>query len=133
MTARHAACACGRLRVSCEGDPVRVSVCHCLECQRRTGSVFGVSARFPKDRVAVEGTSTTWSRPADSGNDVTFHFCPTCGTTVYWRLQQFPDVIAVAVGAFADSSFPSPRHSVYERRRHAWARIAAPEPVQHLD
>ncbi len=73
------------------------------------------------------------SRPADSGNDVTFHFCPTCGTTVYWRLQQFPDVIAVAVGAFADSSFPSPRHSVYERRRHAWARIAAPEPVQHLD
>ncbi len=59
MTARHAACACGRLRVSCEGDPVRVSVCHCLECQRRTGSVFGVSARFPKDRVAVEGTSTT--------------------------------------------------------------------------
>jgi hypothetical protein len=123
---RIAACHCGALRARCEGEPVRVSVCHCLDCQKRTGSVFGVSARFPKDKVTAEGASKTWSRIADSGFKVTFSFCPGCGTTVYWHLDQFPEVTAVAVGCFADRDFPVPQHSVNERRKHAWVAIGAP-------
>jgi hypothetical protein len=123
---RIAACDCGRLRATCEGEPVRVSVCHCLECQKRTGSAFGVSARYPKDMVTAEGPSRQYARIADSGYKVTFDFCPSCGTTVHWRLDQFPDVTAVAVGAFADRDFPAPKHSVNERRRHAWVAITAP-------
>ena len=46
VSTRHAACSCGQLRLTVEGEPVRVSICHCLACQRRTGSVFGVQARF---------------------------------------------------------------------------------------
>jgi hypothetical protein len=38
---RHAPCSCGRLRVEVDGEPARISVCHCLECQRRTGTAFG--------------------------------------------------------------------------------------------
>ncbi len=130
MTTRTATCACGRLRVACEGEPVRVSVCHCLECQKRTGSVFGVSARYPKGNVRAEGASRRYSRVADSGFKVTFDFCPTCGTTVHWHLDQFPDVTAVAVGAFADRDFPAPQHSVGERRKHEWVEVAGAS-VQH--
>jgi hypothetical protein len=82
---RIAACDCGRLRATCEGEPVRVSVCHCLECQKRTGSVFGVSARYPKEKVKAEGPSRQYTRIADSGFKVTFDFCPSCGTTVHWH------------------------------------------------
>jgi hypothetical protein len=63
---------------------------------------------------------------------VTSHFCPVCGSTVYWELTVAPDVLAVAVGAFADPGFPPPRFSVYERRRHAWA-LASGLAVEHLD
>lgn len=133
MTYR-ASCGCGQLQLTCEGEPIRISICHCLACQRRTGSVFGVQARFPRDRItAIEGRSTEFTRPADSGNSVTFHFCPECGSTVYWELSAIPGVVAVAVGAFADPGFPEPRHSVYESRRHPWSMTAASLVLEHLD
>lgn len=131
MTIRQAACSCGQLRLTCTGEPVRISICHCLECQRRTGSVFGTQARFPRAQVtAIEGHATRYVRRGDSGGSLTFHFCPQCGSTVYWVLDAAPDLIAVAVGAFADATFAPPRHSVYERRRHAW--VTVPESVEHL-
>ena len=109
-------------------------MCHCLACQRRTGSIFGVQARFPRKQVtAIEGRSTRFSRSADSGNSVTFHFCPDCGSTVYWEFSGMPGVIAVAVGAFADPGFPEPRHSVYEARRHLWSMTPANLVMEHLD
>jgi hypothetical protein len=133
MTTRRASCQCGQLSLSCEGEPVRISMCHCIPCQQRTGSVFGVQARFPRDQVkSIDGRSTAFTRTADSGSSVTSHFCPQCGSTVYWELGGFPDVIAVAVGAFADPNFPAPRHSVFERRRHAWSAAPADEAVEHL-
>lgn len=125
---RHASCACGQLRVACAGEPVRISMCHCLECQRRTGSVFGVQARYPADRVTIEGRATEFTRPGDSGGTVTFRFCPACGSTVCWTLSDVPDVVAVAVGAFADPAFPPPKVSVYESRRHVWTQ-PADDPV----
>ena len=131
MTTRHAACSCGQLHLSAEGEPIRISVCHCLACQRRTGSTFGVQARFPRDKVRTEGRSSQYVRTADSGNRVTFHFCPACGATVYYLLNDIPEVIAVPVGAFADPSFPAPRVSVYEERRHPWTGL--PQDVEHFD
>lgn len=96
-------------------------MCHCLECQRRTGSVFGVQARFPKEKIRIEGEPVSYVRTGDSGNRVTFHFCPGCGGTVYWEPEALPGFISVAVGAFADPAFPKPHYSVYETRQHPWA------------
>jgi len=130
---RTASCSCGQLSVNCEGEPVRISMCHCLACQKRTGSVFGVQARFPRSQVKIEGQATRFARPADSGNIVTYSFCPVCGSRVFWELSGTPDLIAVAVGGFADPSFPPPRHSVYESRRHAWTADISALTMEHLD
>jgi hypothetical protein len=131
MVTRRAECSCGQLRLVAEGEPIRLSMCHCLACQRRTGSAFGIQARFPGDRVHIEGRSTEYVRIADSGEERAFHFCPECGATVYYRLPSAPDVIAVPVGAFADPAFPPPRISVYESRRHEW--LAVPAAMEHHD
>ena len=128
---REASCSCGQLRVFTEGDPVRVSVCHCLECQKRTGSAFGFQARWRKEDVRIEGESTAWSRRGDEGSKAEFHFCPVCGSTVWNRIDDMPESIAVAVGNFADPSFPSPGVSVYEVRRHAW--VSVPEGAERMD
>jgi hypothetical protein len=109
--------------VETEDDPLRVSVCHCFACQQRTGSAFGVQARFARERTSVSGPSTAYVRTGDSGGKSTFHFCPTCGSTVYYELEGIPDAIAIPVGAFADSTFPGPKIAVFEVRRHPWVTI----------
>lgn len=131
MSPRRATCSCGQLCVVAEGDPIRVSVCHCLACQRRTGSAFGVQARFPRDQVTIEGRATEYVRTGDTGNVARFHFCPDCGATVYYQLEQVPDAIAVPVGAFADPGVFPPKISIYEARQHAWLKITA--EVEHWD
>lgn len=94
------------------GEPVRISVCHCLACQRRTGGPFAAQARFPTDRVSVEGAPKAWTWTADSGATATYRFCPECGSTVTYVLDKFPYVVAVLLGAFAYPTFPPPRFSV---------------------
>lgn len=131
MTIRHAACNCGQLQVEAQGEPVRVSVCHCLACQRRTGSAFGTQARFDTARIKPSGQSKIYERISDEGNAIDFHFCPDCGATVYFQIQQMPEVTAIPVGAFAEPDFPAPTFSVYEERKHAWVNI--PGDVEHWD
>lgn len=133
MASRTASCNCGELRVMVEGEPVRISICHCLACQKRTGSVFGMQARYPEAQVMVDGSGTDYRRIAESGNAVTSTFCPVCGSTVYWRLDSAPGLVAVAVGGFADPAFPPPRHSVYERSAHGWVALPDRPGVEHLD
>ena len=131
MTSRVASCSCGQLRLTCEGEPVRISICHCLECQKRTGSVFATQARFPRERVTIEGRSAQWARAGDSGQSATFHFCPVCASTVYWEAAGVPEIIYVAVGAFADPNFPPPTVSVYEVRQHPWTLAVGQLPLEH--
>ena len=121
MTARRASCACGQLTATTTVEPIRVSICHCLECQRRTGSVFGAQARFPMTSVQVAGNSNIFCRTGDSGGKISFRFCPNCGSTVWYTLEAQPEVVAIPVGAFADPGFPPPVRSFYPSRRHSWA------------
>ena len=90
---RRASCSCGRLHLTIEGEPSRIAMCHCLECQRRTGAVIGNQARFRREQVSIAGKSTEWMRTAESGNAMTYHFCPTCGSTVYWENEGFPEAV----------------------------------------
>ena len=129
-TIRHAQCSCGQLRATVRGAPVRVSVCHCLACQRRSGSVFAAQARFPRANVAIEGRASEFARRGDSGQSTArFRFCPECGATVYYSADEKPEEIAIPVGAFADPTFPPPTFSVYEERKHAWVTV----PGDHVE
>lgn len=127
---REAQCRCGKARAECEGEPVRVSVCHCLECQRRSGSAFAAQARFPTDKVKLSGPTRVYTRHADSGNLATYRFCPDCGSTIAYEVESFPGLIAVPLGAFADPHFPPPRFSVWEHRKHSWT-IVLGDDVEH--
>jgi hypothetical protein len=111
-------------------DPIRVSVCHCLACQRRTGRVFGAQARFTSDAVTITGTSKAFVRVGDEGSRTTFRFCPDCGSTVYYTSEGLESAIAIPVGAFADPKFPGPSFSVYEERMHAW--VSMPLGIEHM-
>ncbi len=118
---REASCSCGRLRAVVDGDPVRVSVCNCLACQRRTGSPFGEQARFSADQVRLMGEASEYVRRADEDGEArTFRFCPACGATVSYTFGGLTDVVVIPVGAFADPGFPAPTRWIYDERRHPW-------------
>ena len=146
MAKRTASCNCGQLRVTCDGpDPERRSLCHCYLCQKQTGSAFSIQARFPREQVTIEGKSTAWKFPIEGATPVTyrnctseggtFHFCPVCGSTVYYEIAAAPDFIGVKVGAFTDPTFPAPMISGFEEYRFPWAMNveALPMPGGHHD
>jgi hypothetical protein len=121
MTTREASCSCGQLRISVTGEP-RVGICHCLECQKRTGSVFAALARFSAP-YQVSGRATEYVRVGEQGARFTFRFCPVCGTTLFHTEEGEAQSVSVAVGAFADPGFPAPRVSVFDSRRHPWVHL----------
>ena len=124
MTTRTASCRCGQLKATVTGDAVRVSVCHCLNCKKRSGSAFAVQARWPKSQATIEGMSKTFVKVADSGNRATFHFCPDCGSDVYYEIDgKFDDLVAIPLGAFDDPYLLTPEYSVWEERKHDWVEV----------
>jgi hypothetical protein len=125
MIAREAACHCGQLRLEVSGDPFVVSICHCLACQQRTGSAFGMQAAFRPDQVHVVGRFSDFARISDEADrkEHVFHFCPDCGSQVFYTEPDEPDLIVVSVGSFADPSFPPPTESGYDSRRHPWVTL----------
>ena len=132
--------------------PDRVVMCNCYLCQKQTGSPFSLQARFPNEQVNIEGKSTAWIFPIEgagptpyrtcAGSDgitnsaadvVTSHFCPVCGSTVYYFRKSDPARTGVRVGCFADPTFPPPMGSGFEAYKHPWAMnlSALPMPLGH--
>lgn len=132
MSKRIATCLCEQLKITCAGEPVRVSICHCLSCQKRSGSSFAAQARWPNEHAEIEGLFKEYVRRGENESICTFRFCPNCGGTISYHHSEMPDLTAVPVGAFADPSFMSPQYSVYEERAHSWLSIIG-EGIEHFD
>lgn len=128
MRSRFGQYHCGSVRIGCEGEPTKVSMCCCIDCQRRTGSAFSVAVFFKREQVSINGETRTYTRPSASNFPVTFHFCPACGSNLFWRPDRLPDRIGVAIGAFADPTFQCPDQAVWTKSRHTWLGLPVGMP-----
>lgn len=120
-----ATCACGQASITVDSPPSLHGVCHCTNCKRRTGSAFGISAYFEqKAVVARTGETRTYAfHHAAQDHDQERHFCPTCGTTLFWFVSAVPDKIGIAGGCFADDGLPEPTCSITDRKREPWLSL----------
>jgi hypothetical protein len=126
---RHASCVCGQLAVTVDGDPLRVNVCNCKDCQRRSGSAFQIGAWFEEGQVRKrKGEARIYSRPGKSGRTVDLQFCPNCGVAVCYTADERPGWLGIHGGCFADPDFPAPSHVLYRRNKYRW--VTLPE-VEH--
>lgn len=123
MEKRTATCHCGKLSLECEGEPLFVTLCHCTHCQKRTGSSYNLGAWFKKTSVTISGKDKVFHRTGDSGMELTYHFCPECGSNIFWEASVAEDSVGVAGGCFADMSFPKPSVSLYEKSKHQWLDV----------
>ena len=86
-----------------------------------------MQAGFKADQVQVAGRFNDYSRISDQADrkEHVFHFCPECGSQVFYTEPDDPDLVVVSIGAFADPSFPPPTESGYDSRRHPWVGLPA--------
>ena len=126
---RTAQCPCGTLSATCRGEPARISLCHCNSCKRRSGSAFAVQATYPDDAVVTIGQPSVYERINDEGRWARFSFCPTCGTTLWFRIELRPDMVSIPVGCFGTPDFPPPAFEVFGQRTMAGMTLKiSPEP-----
>ncbi|WP_425050355.1 GFA family protein [Psychromarinibacter sp. S121] len=120
-------CHCGAIRYRTTGMPAKTAVCHCRDCQLRTGSAFGVSVYFDSDRIEIlQGVPRGYHFQSESGRSFATQFCPECGTTLMWVLELFPGRTGVAGGTFDPPSF------WYDVGREVFTRSRAPFAVLGL-
>jgi hypothetical protein len=125
----EASCQCGQLQAHVADDAGPYTIlCYCTDCQRRSGSPFGVIGYFPKEAVTIHGEAREFKRDTHAGNGLTNGFCQSCGSTIYVLLSKNAGLVGVPVGAFSDPSFPSPVIAVWEQDRHDW--IELPDTVE---
>jgi hypothetical protein len=129
--AKTATCLCGQFRVVVASEPTVVNVCHCRDCQRRSGVPWTSNAYFPKESVRLEGPNNVYTRASNAGNRINHHFCPTCGVTVCWARETGATRFGIPVGTFNDPSFPAPTVSFWEERGYAWSPQMT--DVEHWD
>ncbi len=122
-------CQCGAITFEVRGEPSMVIQCHCLNCQKSSGTGHVPIAVFPDSQVDIRGRTKTYNYLADSGGTVSSLFCPECGSSMFGSTTSIPGVTAVRLGAMDDSSAFQPQMDVYMKRLRNWDTPIAGAPA----
>ena len=129
---REGGCLCGALRYRVRGEPLRASVCHCRNCQRRTGSAFGIGAYFRDADVELRGSRNTYEyRSDETGRWLRMEFCPSCGNTVTWTAEALAGMRAIAGGSLDDPDWLKIDRHGWTRSKQTW--VLCPPEVHLFD
>lgn len=97
-------CLSGNIRYSAIADPIFMSVCHCKDCQRATGSAFGAVAEVPEASVTIQGKQKFYTSKGDTDNNISHSFRPERGGTLLSTAAIIPNVIMLTTGTLDDTS-----------------------------
>jgi len=121
---REGGCQCGWVRYRIDGEPLGLAVCHCTECQRQSGSAFGMSLAVKSDSFRLlSGELRTFQVTCDSGRAKTCAFCPRCGTRI--THQVFDTALSVKAGTLDDTSGLAPDAHYWTKRKQPWLPLPA--------
>jgi hypothetical protein len=124
---REGGCACGEVRYRLTAEPLFVHCCHCLNCQRQTGSAFVVNVLIEADRVEVfEGEPQPVDVPRGGSKKQRIFRCPTCQIALFSRYTR-ASILFVRAGTLDDPSSVEPDVHIYTRSKLPW--VEPPESV----
>jgi hypothetical protein len=122
-------CLCGAVRYEYEGEVGPASYCHCADCRRCTGSAFNIGVRAEARRFRVlRGSPKAFTKTGDSGNELTRHFCPECGSPLYTSSPHHPDSYYLKAGCLDDPTIVRATHQSWAKSRIPWATISPDLP-----
>lgn len=127
--AREGGCACGAVRYRLVSEPLITHCCHCLSCQRQTGSAFVINLLIEADRVELlAGEPKPVDVPRDDGSTQRIFRCPTCQVALYSRYTS-PAVLFVRVGTLDDPSTVAPDVHIFTRSKVPWVSLPQSVPA----
>lgn len=131
-TIREGGCQCGALRYWLEGEPLALCACHCTDCQRRSGSAFGMTMFAARDRVAlVRGEPACYDYREDDGRRWLGAYCGTCAVRLWSESPRAPGILFLAAGTLDDTAGLQPVAHVWTRSAQPW--VAIPRDVLVFD
>jgi hypothetical protein len=130
MSERTGGCQCGRVRYQLVGEPLMLAICHCTECQRQSGSAFGMTMIVPSANLKVEGELKSFERSSESGRPVRCYFCPECGTRIYHQVNYVQGMTNLKPGTLDDTSWLAPRVQSWISSKQPWTPLVEGLP-QH--
>ena len=116
-------CLCGQLRYAANTEPVFAAVCHCKTCQKESGSAFNTVVAVSQSAVSIQGSSKTYTRAGDSGQQVVNRFCPDCGSTVVIEPAALPGTTIIPAGTLEDTSWLKPTMEIYCDDAQSWVQL----------
>jgi hypothetical protein len=126
---REGGCSCGAVRYRLTTDPLFVHCCHCLNCQRQTGSAFVVNLLIESDRVeVVAGAPQTVDVPRDDGSKQKIYRCPECQIAVFSDYGR-PEVLFVRAGTLDDPASVRPDVHIFTRSKVGWVTLPDSTPA----
>ncbi len=124
-------CACGAVRYRLTSEPLFVHCCHCLNCQRQTGSAFAVNLLIETERVELlAGEPQPVKVPRSGGKNQVIWHCPACQTALYSKYTT-PRLRFVRAGTLDDPTRYAPDVHIFTRSKLPW--LALPESVPAFD
>ena len=117
---RQGGCLCGQIRYEITGDPLGVVVCHCLNCQKQSGSAFSINMIGISDQISIQGDLSTYADENDKGEPLKRNFCNTCGSPIYSEILSQGNLIALKIGTLNDTSGLEPQSQFWCIRKHDW-------------
>ncbi len=116
-------CLCGQIRYQFEAAPVAAVHCHCVDCQKATGSGFATVFGLAVEDVSLADADglQSFTVTADSGQTVTREFCGQCGSPLFTRAQNNPGFLWIKAGSLDDSSWLVPTDSCWTGSAQNWA------------
>ena len=121
-------CQCGEVRYEITCELTVIYACHCTECQRQSGSAFGMAAVIPAEHFRVtRGTPRDFPRTGESGRTMLCRFCPTCGTRIFHSPAGLAQNCNLKPGTLDDTSWVRPTVHVWTRSAQPWTVV--PEGV----
>jgi hypothetical protein len=124
-------CTCGAVRYEIMVEPVRNFQCQCRDCQKDTGGGHASVAVFARAAMRITGKAVEHLRIADSGAEKRKGFCGNCGSPLYNKPQNAPDLIGVYVGTLDDPAGFKPQIVMYASQGHSWDHPTLPK-VPHM-
>ncbi len=127
-------CHCGELKYDAEIDPKAITICHCSDCQKLSGSAFRANLSVPAAQFRLlGGTPKKYVRVAESGNRRSHAFCGICGTNIYACAETDPQAYSVRTGTINERQALRPNQQIWRGSAVEWISRLADLPARERD
>ena len=128
--AREGGCLCGAVRYTLASEPAMSMVCHCIHCQKQSGTSFSLIVAVPASDIKITGEVQTYEDQGESGNTLQRQFCGKCGSPLFTLVPSAPNMVFIKAGTLDDTSGIAPAVHIWTKSKQEWLDLGDAPQVE---